>query len=49
MGKTVSIDLAANRENEELIELFEQVIKMLNILWKYIIFYGTIRKNERRI
>lgn len=29
MGKTVSIDLAANKGNQELIELFERVTELL--------------------
>lgn len=29
MGKTVSIDLAANKGNQEMIELFERVIELL--------------------
>ena len=29
MGKTVSIDLAANKGNQELIELFEHAIELL--------------------
>ena len=30
MGKTVTIDLAANMGNHEMIELFERVIELLN-------------------
>lgn len=29
MGKTVTVDLAANKGNQELIELFERVIELL--------------------
>lgn len=29
MGKTVTIDLAANKGNQEMIELFERVIELL--------------------
>ncbi len=29
MGKTVTVDLAANKGNQEMIELFERVIKLL--------------------
>lgn len=29
MGKTVTVDLAANKGNQEIIELFERVIELL--------------------